>query len=278
MRLQQLYLALLLATVSAISVQDPRTCPSSQYFNLSYLACQACEVPNSQPNSEGDSCSCKPRYRAVFDAANQMLKSCEQCQIGFTFQGDPTQCYPATGSVVGVNNLPACAQDDYIPYLAKSGQIDCRPCPYGQFAVKQVTTGECIKCPHPRQKYGFVNSEYKCSCMNDTEYQDLDGTITCVLKSDANKLPDLTGDVYINYKQIEKPGGAITSAKVRSPYLANNYREMYYKCLIYLNPTSCQSLANMCVMNMYNPDSASCKVLDTIQGTLPAVSDQPYNE
>lgn len=272
-------MCLLFSTVSGFSVVEATSCASGYYFNTTLLECKACEVSNSQASADGTSCVCKPRYKATYDSTTQKLTTCTSCGTGYTFGPDRTKCYEGSSTVTAVNDVPACTVDNYIPYLTSAGTVNCRECPYGQYAIKQVTTGSCVKCPHPRQQYVSVNGQYKCTCSADTEYQDLDGTTTCILKTDTSKLTEYSPDVYINYRQVERPGTkSLSSAKVQSPFFSYYYKEAYYKCLVNLNITACQVLANMCVLNMYSQDSTMCKVIINIQSTLPTVSGQSYSE
>jgi len=278
MRLQLFFLISLFYTSLPIIVQDPKTCLSNQYFNSPKLECSVCP-DNSEKSTDGNSCVCKNRYKTVYDSIKGTI-SCQACPGGqLTFLPDITKCYSLGVGVQDTNGVPTCSAGNQIPYLNSADQIECRSCPYGEYAVAGVTSGKCIKCPHPKQTYINVGGTWKCSCQNSVNYKDIDGSTTCVLSNDTAKLTELVPDVYISYKQIERSGtSSFSSAKVKSNYFSNYYKDAYVYCLLYLDITACQSLANMCIMNMYAPDSTMCRVYNSIKDNLPVVKDQGYSD
>jgi hypothetical protein len=220
-----------------------------------------------------------PGYQASYVANTQKLAQCISCGGNLmTYAADPTKCYSADSQVYKGNSYATCNVDNYIPYLVNSGLISCRPCPYNQFAVAKVTSGVCIQCPHPRQKYQLISGLYECSCTGDTYYVDLQGTNTCVLSSQANIFQNLETDYYVAYNDIEGLGSSISAAKVKSNYFSNYFLQAYYQCSALLSNVYCQQLANMCVLNMYDNNNAICQAFKTIQSNLPSVVNQTFYE
>ncbi len=278
-RFSPLFFAVLVAAAAGFSLQDPSSCASGSYFNTTLLKCTTCELANTQAAADNTSCECKPGYKAVYDDSTRKLTGCTACGTGYyTFGPDPTKCYTGSSSVTAnTNGQAACSADNYIQYITSSGTLNCRECPLGEYAVAGVTSGSCVKCPHPRQQYVLVSGTYKCTCQNDADYEDA-GT-TCVLRTKYSSVPTDSSDYYISYRQIEKPGGSsLSSAKVLSPFFQTYYKEAYSSCVFDLNATGCEFLANMCVLSMYAVDTAMCKTILSIQSSLPAVSGESYSE
>ena len=236
------------------------------------MDCVSCPVADSERSPDNFSCVCKAKYAAVYAPMSQQLQRCTLCSNGFSHSTDPTKCFTPTSAVTAVGDLPGCGSNNYEVYINSQGRIDCRPCRYNQYSVKGVTTGGCIQCPHPRQKYVLLNGVYRCSCSSDSEYQDADDTSTCVLRSEASKLTTFVDDKVIVYNQVEVGPTSMSRATIESEFLKTNYKVSYFNCLLYLNLTACEVLANLCVLKHYDEESATCKAFIRIQDTLPTVS------
>jgi meckelin len=271
-------LCCLAVSVQSIVVMNTSACASTQYFNTTTLDCVSCPIANSERSPDNFSCVCKAGYKAVYGAMSQELQSCTICSGLYSYSSDPTRCFDATTNVAQVGGLPTCTSNNYEVYLNSAGVLDCRPCPYNQFSVAKVTTGGCIRCPHPKQKYTIINGVYRCSCSSDASYQDIDGTGTCILRSEASKLDTFVDDKVIVYNQVEVAADSFSRATIESEFLKANYKEAYFNCLLSLNITACQLLANLCVLKHFDEDSATCKAFIRIQDSLPTVSTGSFSE
>lgn len=273
-----LTLSCLFMLASTFTVQNPLSCDTTYYFNMSTLACQSCSsIANSMQSSDGTSCVCMSGFYATYDANTQKLVSCTSCGNQYTFPGDYTKCYTGGSGMYTGYQYPTCTSDNQIPYLSSKTVVACRACPYNQYAVAKVTNGSCIKCPHPRQKYQKISGVYTCSCTGDANYVDLAGTTTCIL-SNSTIMSNLETDYYITYNFIEGLSTGISASKVKSAFFTNNFLQAYYECAAFLSNTYCQVLANICVLNMYDTNNALCKNYNQLLSNLPSVTNQTYYE
>ncbi|ROJ29183.1 Meckelin [Anabarilius grahami] len=212
----------------SISLQQPLDCGTESYFDISSLSCVKCG-PNQVNSKSGLTCECQTGFRVL--VSNGAFITCQQCpdaNQGVTQDG--YGCIQCPGNV-GVNGK-------------------CQ-CPEGSVLVERDGSGNPL-------------NEARCEACNATE--------------PAFSAPDATGkrcvrceDSFINSSQScvcgtsnILAGGMCFPLNSLPTSVASN---VIFGQLLFSNRTACQSLGNMCVMNMHSSSTINndaCGLYNTI--------------
>jgi hypothetical protein len=109
-------------------------------------------------------------------------------------------------------------------------------------------------------KSGFVAKVL--ACLNSTDYSLVAGTYS----------PDTSDGV--NYRDVETGTSSTLGTDKNSPsdVFTTLLPLAIYECLKYQTPKQCQTLANLCTLTMYDPNSAACKALRALQTNSTSVN------
>jgi hypothetical protein len=115
----------------------------------------------------------------------------------------------------------------------------------------------------------------RCICDDSKDFVQA-GTNSCVTKTDLNKLYDegfspvdkdtVYYDSLVNSKGAMSPDILAGSDIFRQFYVASAVGCKYYN-----DPKSCQILANLCIMQLYNERTIACQLLKTITTNVPDI-------
>ena len=160
-------------------------------------------------------------------------------------QSGPGQCTCPVGSVMKQTNTTA-------ENLAFS--LSCEQCAPGTYPGPGFW--ECKTCPDPAMEYKLSGTKYECMCK--------DGYLTagdfCVSNADYTALQgeingplSATNQVYFRNLLSDSSPVLITSQTI-SKYFSLSA----IGCWKYGDNKSCQSLVNLCVLNLYDMNRGPC--------------------
>jgi len=213
--------------------------------------------------------------RQVFDVSSLSCSACD-ASSSLSASSDKSRCLPCDGASGAVYN-GSTLQCDCVTaseYLSDSeDSIACNPCP-AQHAVS-LRSGdryECALCRAPM----FIDSdnEFQCRCPSGTHIATLSGG-GCVSVANAtyiSNIYDLAESARIDYgpHQLQRLGaGPVVAA---SALFAHYFLDSAVHCKLRRDVTSCQIMANLCVLTMFNKEHAACQLLLEVSEGSDAVS------
>ena len=157
----------------------------------------------------------------------------------------------------------------------QASEKSCTSCPTGQFVVSanqnEINTAgevfdvdpyECVSCPDENMQ--FIAGS--CSCTSSYTLTGISslGKQSCVLTADYDRLKT----VYPENLAISMTYMDDTEFSLASIGIQNYYVKAATECYNYRGPQdlpACQTLANLCVLVLYDPTHTICKLFRTIQ-------------
>ncbi|KAI3659932.1 hypothetical protein MP638_004959 [Amoeboaphelidium occidentale] len=144
-------------------------------------------------------------------------------------------------------------------------QTQCLNCPTNSYPSADGL--KCIKCPDPNMvTVSTAGGSYSCTCPSPPYYSTpVNGT--CIENSLATQI---LADYSINsigmveYTSLVSSNGIETKATVKSAVMSNIFVKVAAQCKYDKNDTACQTVANMCVLQMYNRNTAECRLYTDI--------------
>ncbi|XP_018025139.1 meckelin-like [Hyalella azteca] len=243
-------------------------CPGNEFFDPISLLCKQCPANQSfvvyskrscsisgetflSPWGHGN-CQCSPGF---FLQVQKQGMACQECPENFTASTDGRACVK-------------CQSDDLYDEELKV----CKPCPQGFISIDRAMNGTqfsrkmCIKCEEGTLADSSINRCLACpasffSINGRCECPEATHSITdgqCVKLSELMSIPDRESSYLIPFN----------SMKVKSEILHKYYRSVAHGCVFKSNLTSCQFLANMCVLLHYAFDNElnACGYYRTVFG------------
>jgi len=150
---------------------------------------------------------------------------------------------------------------------------ECFQCPNATYPGGTNSVYECRQCPEGKI-YDKNFNPWKCSC-NLTSF--LEAGDKCIPISDSQKIiSDYPINIaksiqYTNVETIDKTVDGISSV-ASSDTFDYLYLKSGYDCLKRTNMLSCQTLANLCVLQMYDQTNPVCKLYNYINDLRPALA------
>ncbi|KAI3638509.1 hypothetical protein MIR68_003007 [Amoeboaphelidium protococcarum] len=233
--------------VTSISVNTSSgaiLCPQNQVFNSLSLQCVDC-------------------------ASNQVISNGKcLCESGYISSGNSSQCLKCPSGQTNSNDFKFCLQcptSSSCQCPAEQVLVDrnaagiplavaqCISCPTSYYSGNQSS---CINCGDDNAAYSNISRTCQCS---PPFYQTMQNG-TCIPQAffdqistrfDVSTMNTLTFSVYngVKLSKISHPSQLINNLLLKA----------IYQCQTELNAESCQSLANLCALTLYNSSSAPCQ-------------------
>uniref|UniRef100_A0A8C1J6T0 Transmembrane protein 67 n=1 Tax=Cyprinus carpio TaxID=7962 RepID=A0A8C1J6T0_CYPCA len=218
----------------SISFQQPSDCGVDSYFDISSLSCVKCG-PNQVSTKSGLACECQTGFRVlVSNGASITCQQCPDANQGVTQDG--YGCIHCFGSV-GENGKCQCPKGSVLLERDGNGnplnESRCEACNATEpaFSAPDRTGNRCVRCED-----SFINSSQSCVC----GASNIQAGGMCF---PSNSLPTSVVPNVI-FSQLAN--------SVLSAWFSNFMYSSAAACLLFSNRTACQSLGNMCVMNMHS--------------------------
>ena len=180
---------------------------------------------------------------------------------GATFDANQEDCVCATANEVVV-------ETDEIGVRFTDGKR-CETCPTGSFPDPD-NDGVCFSCPSLGWPNGTVLLVYdtdtsQCECPAETQGCFDPATNAATLTSEFSVNFAATSYTY-TYTDV---GASVDSATVTSLHLTENLISIAADCRNYANRTSCEHIANMCVLTNYATGSTACLLYTKLYAVHP---------
>ncbi|XP_046999873.1 meckelin isoform X2 [Schistocerca americana] len=234
-----------------LTYSDPLLCNENEYFNSVLLKCLPCDSSRHLVREEnGLTCACTARARIVPSEFADFPK-CELCGENELPSTDRTACLPCRDRTSKENNV-----------------TNCEPCLPGHVRVERELNGNysdlhCVKCAK-----GTVPSVSGKNCVPCSNKPSVLGQRPC---NCTGKNWHLSGDMcipsslFLDWPEEESVFTVryASDNKVVSSYIKMNLHRAVYLCKLH-NVSSCQMLANMCAMLLYdnNYKGSPCKLFE----------------
>lgn len=260
---------------SALAADLNTTCTdSTQYFETSLMECASCGE-NKVANSIGLGCECTPGFAKTLATRDLPVFDCISCGTGASTQDDYTCAQCPSGIEIATNEC-ACDSADYEiideksdsgTYLGTKQCVACSPTYY-----PGPNFFECEACPdRTNMERNVIN--YACQCKSGF----LESGDACV---STDQLSDINNDyltaaaftVIYNYAESTSGTGAISLTQ------SDTYSYFYYKSARDCNDghaKSCQTLANLCVLQLYNLNTEACNLYKALGVGKISMPDDP---
>ncbi|XP_012943556.1 meckelin [Aplysia californica] len=229
------------------SCADGTSPDQPRYFNAVTLKCGNCRANSTvqRRSANGLTCECQPGYRYAKNFGGKEV-TCVACGANQAVSDDGWECVECPGvTSAATGTCDKCLGDREVNVLrlldgnfatataSGVGQVTCQTCS----ADTQPNDGldRCDRCSTTLS----IRSAGGCDCDSATEEQLKD---ICFQKS---SLPADYNAPSLSQITLEN------SQSVSSAYLTENVIAEFILCKDYNNSMSCQSLANMCVLTMY---------------------------
>uniref|UniRef100_A0A8C1J7S8 Transmembrane protein 67 n=1 Tax=Cyprinus carpio TaxID=7962 RepID=A0A8C1J7S8_CYPCA len=220
----------------SISFQQPSDCGVDSYFDISSLSCVKCG-PN-QVSTKSGTRVCQTGFRVlVSNGASITCQQCPDANQGVTQDG--YGCIHCFGSV-GENGKCQCPKGSVLLERDGNGnplnESRCEACNATEpaFSAPDRTGNRCVRCED-----SFINSSQSCVC-------------------GASNIQVRISDIYI-CGQMLCFGKYISFA--------------HFALQLFSNRTACQSLGNMCVMNMHSFSTINNDACGLYNTTLTLICD-----
>jgi meckelin len=259
-------------SVLQLSILNTTVCPASNYFDSTYLNCNACPA-NESPVGNQTSCACTNGTFSANASAIGFKTGCTTCPTGSAPSANGARCVLCPTTVNTVTGDCTCALgsvpidvDSTGTFLTTKVCVACNVIGATGLAVvlptNTVRYTSCPVCPYGMY-YDNVTA-IACVC-NTTAGQFQSAAGNCVLGSDVNSTTSaypLSTAYAFTYFDINDPSQGATSTfdLPQSATISYFYNKVAVGCVVYGDPQSCQSLANLCVLVLYNEQQTICKL------------------
>lgn len=231
------FLCLILLLVSKISTPlqsnlQIEKCNNTQYFDIITLSCLNCPFNQVSYKKDPFSCDCKPGFYAKW-AEPTGRKECYRCPEGHASSCDKFQC-------IDTNN-----QTNQTLHL-------CKNCPPNMIATDLCANKTCARSMCTEYQINYFSNECSncipcytgcCICPNSTHTL-LEGICISLINLSSNDIFKRTKKFTIQFRSKER----------ESLLLHKYFRMSSYSCNYLQNATSCQLLANLCVLLYHSFD------------------------
>lgn len=159
--------------------------------------------------------------------------------------------------------------------------IRCQACPPNEYQGPNTTSiWECVACPFPAMVYNTQTTPWTCMCPSANWTS---AANECVSVADQSQLANgypLEYARQITYHSVLDINNQITTKSLSYSDLYNYY--YYYAaigCWKENDPTKCQILANLCVLQLYNEQSTVCQFFEyLVEDTGKPLANSYYND
>lgn len=207
--------------------------------------------------------------------------SCIKCEDGSAPNRWRSKCVPCDNSFkVKKDGVCKCSEDDFevMQDIAEDGseldKLKCLSCPgemypglgLSHLGVLTDPNWACKKCEDPLKVYKG-DTVRECTCKDG--YKPLGKT--CIIEADFVELDtevgDMTAALSVKYKSLlDVAGKPLDKVEaIQSKTMTENFAPSAIGCKKYKRPEDCQTLANLCVLTLYDQTSAPCKFLNKLK-------------
>lgn len=289
MRAQSLLLILLISIIFSLSVPYThcqssfpftpfQACPSSppSRYDISTFSCSACLTNQITSLSNYEACQCQSGYYSVASIVQDENNfTCTSCvSQGLASLRDGSGCMSCGSSTLGLNS--------------QTGDCSCPNGESGYLLIERDETGQlltagkqCLSCPNnslpnPSDLYSCLScpsavmTVVSNQCVCPTGYLQ-DGN-ACLLQTqvDGISVYPASAAAVVYYQDISiTDSSAISASSISSsaPFTAY-YLQAAVACKYELDREQCQTLGNLCVLQMYTQSSPACALFDSISNSL----------
>lgn len=218
-----LYLAIQKKFIFSINLE---TCTDQEYFNSVSLTCQTCSSNENKVINNNNQCVCDSRFYLTENG-------CETCEEGACPNSDKTQCMELVNKTI--TNCSA-SENGFLTEKTIFGAgnklilVNC-----GENAIYDPNTNDC-KCNNEDETY------YNGNCNSTPEYT--------------------TNDEQFFRRWTDTNESRITESN--TPITSSFFSSLYPKARLGCDVgdiKSCQVLANLCVLKMYDETTLPCREL-----------------
>jgi hypothetical protein len=152
----------------------------------------------------------------------------------------------------------------------------CKECPPDSYPGPDGPVYECKACPYGKI-YEKNRNPWECLC-DLTQYTtagDICIPITESIFLTSNYPITTAKSITLNYAETSDPLQDSTIAVSSSDTVDYLYLKSGYKCLKESNVESCNTLANICVLQMYDLNNPACKLYNYINGLKKIKTESP---
>lgn len=244
----------------AYSFDLSTTCPTySKFYDTSLMACSACGS-NKVASSDYSECICSLGLVKSVETRDLTLFECTSCTSGVP-SSDQYECQLCPSSILNAECVCSTSEiidefSDDTNYLATKVCVACTSATYpgpGNY--------ECEKCPDPNMTRN--PSTYECECDAKTYYVSQDSCVSQTAAGDIIKAYPIDQSVVVTYTDLQTASGVV-SKDVSSDTFLYYYLKAAYNCDVVLDVNSCQTLANLCVLQLYNVNTEVCQLYKSI--------------
>ncbi len=208
---------------------------------------------------------------------NIQTPSCTGCPTGSVASLDRSRCIACPQGVDSTTGECACPKGSAVIERDSFGQYlpakQCLTCPDGAYPGPTGPVYACQPCP-VNQIYDTNKNPWVCTC-NLTQY--ISAGDACVSIQDSQYVTtnypiNIAKSLTFSFQETLQTNvdGTITIAS--SDTIDYLYLKSAYNCLKSADPQvnqSCQVLANLCVLQMYDSNNPICKLYSYINGLQP---------
>eukprot|EP01112_Ceratiomyxa_fruticulosa_P015929 TRINITY_DN476_c0_g2_i2.p1 TRINITY_DN476_c0_g2~~TRINITY_DN476_c0_g2_i2.p1 ORF type:complete len:1026 (+),score=149.84 TRINITY_DN476_c0_g2_i2:116-3193(+) len=253
-----LFLFLLLFSLVYTQVPLSTECDASNYFDTSILKCTPCSTLMVSTPTSPFECTCENGYKSSYQSSldGETVVTCTSCMdLGMAASRDHSRCMlcdlSANSSLSTLTQDCVCPTGSIIVEKDQSGNYlpnkVCMQCPPS--STVSLDGYSCLLCPDANM---FVNSDGKCIC--NSTYTTVGSQ--CFPKEVVRTLQTQFSTTYITVSYRDLVGGG--SVDLQSAVFNQYFVQSSILCGE-LDPSGCQTLANLCVLQEYNTDSPACK-------------------
>ena len=272
-----------------------KPCTGNAFFDILGLECLACPE-NALVSSDGYSCACSPGYAFKHSAElnsnylNDPLtaSTCESCALagkGSSSTGQYCVSCPASEGVQAVNGQCECivpGTNKAIIEFDEHGEpfkdgttgeyfAKCVDCPTGT----RLVNGKCEWCEYPKVlNTGSLTCECPTGGSGDHCLDTDESSMISFLSSQLSLSIPVSSILRVSFYDTTA-GSAASQTSVESQYFRSALIPAAFYCLSEGYRESCNQLANLCVLTMYDNSHLACKLYSAI---LDKRQDQQYHE
>eukprot|EP00899_Mesostigma_viride_P010701 jgi/Mesvir1/19632/Mv09918-RA.1 len=259
----------------AFELDLDKSCPASTFFDTSGLECSSCGA-NEVVTADGRGCTC----RSGFIQDDSSPPKCVSCLASLEApSSDAERCLPCSAATEGglvsisATRIPAtlnttagdcsCGQphsalvDRDIVGLPLT-EKQCFACPSGTYVdPKQPAT--CQSCPTPKV---YDRTSNKCVCPTGSQGCVNDDQVLTVASQRLGV--SLLRGTEVTYYDVETAALLLPSKKIDSLVFQQMLVPSALACLDTGDRKSCNALANLCVLQNYDEESAACDIYNRL--------------
>ena len=244
------------------------TCSTkSYYYDTSLMACSLCDTSQTA-SSDYLSCICKPGYAKTAITKYQAKFSCQTCSPQVP-SSDGSQCQSCPSTIS--SNSSECECNGNYEFIEEFS-----------YNTTHLSTKQCLTCSSPNTYTGpnsyscekcpdsnMTRIDFQCQCNPNSYYSSEN---SCIPINDSQVILEqysIQNSIQMVYTNLQKASGISSYTLQLSDTLNYFYLKAAYFCQMIQDPISCQNLANLCVLQLYNLQTEVCLLYQSITNSRP---------